>query len=160
MKMKKGKNKFKSSSIYITRLIVYVIGVFAFSWLLFRLLNSTEQELINRYSDQELIGGASQRGSKSLQRFLVNRFGKEGLIAIPLLVLIGVVYELFKEFAEYNRYLRKSKLFKRGLVSNMDDDQESVSIIRRIKNLYNPNSKKYPSNRMMLKELKKNKFYK
>ena len=81
-----------------------------FGWLLYRLINSTEHELIQRYSEQELIGELSQRGAKSLQRFLINKFGKEGLIAVPLLVIIGVVYELLKEFGEYNRYLRKSKL--------------------------------------------------
>ncbi|MFW5983572.1 MAG: hypothetical protein ACOCQ4_03665 [bacterium] len=158
--VKKENIKFKSNSTYITRLIIYIIGIAVFGWLLYRLINSTEHELIQRYSEQELIGGASQKGAKSLQRFLINKFGKEGLIAVPLLVIIGVVYELLKEFGEYNRYLRKSKLFRRGLVSNLDDDYEPVSIFKRVRNIFGSKSKKNPSNKKMRKELRKNKYFK
>ena len=160
MEIRKGNKKFKSNSTYIVRFAIYIIGIIAFSWVLIRLFNATEQELVQRYSEQELIGGASQRGSKALQRFLINKFGKEGLIAIPLLVIIGVVYELLKELSEYFRFLKKSKLFRQGIVNNLDDDYESVSIFKRIRNLFGSKSKKYPSNKKMRKELRKNKYFK
>jgi hypothetical protein len=160
MGIRKGYKKFKSNSTYITRFAIYIIGVIAFSWVLIRLVNATEQELIQRYSEQELIGGASQRGAKALQRFLINKFGKEGLVAVPLLVIIGVVYELFKELSEYSRFVKKSRLFRRGIVNNLDDDYETVSIFKRLRNIFDSKSKKYPSNKKMRKELRKNKYFK
>ena len=49
MGIRKGYKKFKSNSTYITRFAIYIIGVIAFSWVLIRLVNATEQELIQRF---------------------------------------------------------------------------------------------------------------
>ena len=160
MGLKKENKKFKSNSTYITHFVIYIIGISLAVWVLFRLTNSTEQELINRYSEQELIGGASQRGAQALQRMLINKFGKFGLVAIPLIGVIGLLNVLLKELFEYSRFLKKSKLFRRGLINNLDDDYESISIFKRVRNLFDSKSKKYPSNKKMRKELRKNKYFK
>jgi nitric oxide reductase large subunit len=112
MELKKENKKFKSNSTYITHFVIYIIGISLAVWVLFRLTNSTEQELINRYSEQELIGGASQRGAQALQRMLINKFGKFGLVAIPLIGIIGLLNVLLKELFEFSRFLKKSKLFR------------------------------------------------
>lgn len=160
MGLKNENKKFKSNSTYITHFVIYIIGISLAVWVLFRLTNSTEQELINRYFEQELIGGASQRGAQVLQRILINNFGKFGLVAIPLIGVIGLLNVLFKELFDYFRFLNKSKLFKQGLVNNLDDDYESVSIFERARSLFGLKSKKYPSNKKMRKELRKNKYFK
>jgi hypothetical protein len=51
-------------------------------------------------------------------------------------------------------------LFRRGLVNNLDEDYESVSIFKRVRTFLGSKSKKYPSNKKMRKELRKNKYFK
>lgn len=132
----KGNNKFKSKSTYIIHFVIYVVGIYAFVWILFRLINLTEQELIIRYAEQELIGGASQRGAQTIQRFLVDKFGKEGLIAALILLIIGVFYELLKEIFEYFRFKKKNQLYKQGLTDNLNDDYQPKGVIRTIKSFF------------------------
>ena len=114
--------KFKSKKTYIIHFIIYIIGITFGIWILFFLINLTEQEVIDIFLSQELIGSAKQRGAQALQRFIIYNFGKRGLLLIMSLIVIGIFYEMLKEFAEYLRFIKKTKLFKQGLVNNLDDD--------------------------------------
>lgn len=155
-----NKKKFKSNKTYITYCVIYIIGVSLISWVLIRLINSTEQELIVRYSKQELIGGAKQRSAQALQSLLVNKLGKSGLVAIPIIGLFFLIYEMLKEFAEYLRFIKKSKLFKQGLVNNLDDDFPRQNVFKFLYRKIVKEKSYKKANKEKIEEMKNSKLYK
>lgn len=46
------------------------------------------------------------------------------------------MYSMIEEINTFRRYLRKEKLFKQGLVSDMDDDEKPKGFIGSIRQLF------------------------
>ncbi|MFW6247398.1 MAG: hypothetical protein ACOC22_04495 [bacterium] len=158
MGLKTGKH-FKTKSQYHTYFFLNLVGFAGTIWMFFWMINSSEQELINIFSNQELSGSSGQKGAQAFEQFLVNKWGKEGLLAVPIVGIIGILYISYKEIFEYIRFLRKDKLFRQGLVDNMYDDYQPKGVIRTIKSFFARNrtprgiKKKYPSAREMRERL-------
>ncbi len=85
-------------------------------------------------------------------------------MAVPVIGILGSIYFLYKEIFAYVRYIKKSRLFKLGLVSDLYDDYQPTPILKRIKNLFTKkpkqNKRNYPSSKEMQEQLSKNKYYK
>ena len=63
-------------------------------------------------------------------------FGRKGCITFIFLGSLLIYNELFKEIQTLRRYLRKEKLYKMGLVSDMDDDEKPKGFIKSIIQLF------------------------
>ncbi len=124
----------------------------------------SEQELVQRFGDQELIGSSNQRGAQAIQMLIVNNFGKEGVVFSALLFLLGALHYLIKEIKEFKRFLKKDKLYNQGLVFDLYDDYKRPSIIQSVKKFFSkaskPTKRSYPSEKEMEEKLMKNKYYK
>jgi hypothetical protein len=152
--------KFKSKKQYYIHLLFDLIGLSIAIWLISWIITTNEQELISYFSNQELSGSSSQRGAQIIEQILAEKWGKTGLISIPLLVSCGILYELIREIREYIRYINKEKLYKAGLVDNLDDDIRQKSIIKSIRDIFSikKNKKKYAKKN--IKKMKKDQLYK
>lgn len=159
-----SKKVFKRKPVYIYWLVFRLFVVALTLWWWFWINSYTEKELVNIFGKQELIGGSGQRGAQVIQMFIVNNFGRPGMVVLASIFVLGALYYFIKELYEFKRFLRKDKLYNQGLVNNLEDDYEPKSIIQLLKNLFKPKpkilTKKYPSKKQILKTLKNNKYYK
>ena len=165
MGIEKNRKNFKSKSTYLIHFINYTIWLAGGLWFLLWGLSASEKELLEMFSDQELTGSSSQRGAQVIEAFLVSKWGKPGLLSIPILVVLGILYYFYKDIFEYIRFLRKDKLYRKGLVDNLYDDYQSRTIVQRVKGLFGKgkNGKRksvYLSKKEMENRLKNDEFYK
>ncbi len=125
---------------------------------------TSEADLIKEFGDQKLIGSSGQRGAQAIQMFVVNNFGKSGMIGMAIIFVIGSVYFLIKKIKEFKRFLKKDKLYNQGLVFDLYDDYKRPSIIQSVKKFFSkapkPTKRSYPSEKEMEEKLMKNKYYK
>ncbi len=161
--MNKRKN-FKYRGRYYSEILIGFIFLAMSIWIFIDGVTSTEQELLERFGDQELIGGAKQMQAIVIKRLLVNTWGKAGIMAVPVIGILGSSCFLYKEVFAYIRYIRKSRLYNQGLVFDLYDDYTPTPIVKRIKNLFTNKPKQtkrsYPTEKIMQEELMKNKYYK
>lgn len=127
---------FKSNYEYIKGFIITLIFFIGVTWILIDGLLSTEEELKELFGNQKLIGDASQRGAQIIEMILINRFGKIGLMLVPILGLLGITHILVKDAREYKRFRKRTKLFKEGYVKDMIDDYVPRNIFLRIIDLF------------------------
>jgi hypothetical protein len=151
---------FKRKSQYFSHFILYLIWLSGGIWILVWGLKTPERELIDFFSNQELSGSSSQRGAQIIEQILANKFGKLGLLSVPVFGILGILYLFIKDLKEYMRYIHKNKLFKAGLVDNLDDDIRQKSIIKSIRDTFSikKNKKKYAKKN--IKKMKKDQLYK
>jgi len=153
--------KRKSNYIYdlLFRLGVLSLTIWWFSWL----NGYAEQELLEIFGEQDLIGSSGQRGAQVIQMLIVNKLGKLGMTSLATVFVIGALLLFINEFREFIRFLKKDKLYKQGLVNNLEDDYVPVSFFQAIRNFFQPKNKKtkeYPSEKCMRETLGKNKYFK
>lgn len=156
---RKLQKKFKPNSIYMYHLLIYIVGFILSLYTFIRFINSTEQELVDIFLRQELTGSAKQRGAQAIERIIVYYLGKEGIVAVPFIGVIVLLNKFIKELLEYLRFLKKNKLFRQGLVNNLDNDYIPTPFLKRLKNIFKAKYKVYPSSKEMKEALKKNKYY-
>lgn len=154
---------FKENHVYYINIIIKIIGIIAAIWLIIWLQCKSQQEIIELFSEQKLIGTGRQRGSRALQSFLVNKWGKTGILSIPIIGFILLLKSTANIIFEYIRYINKMKLYKRGLVNNLDDDYQSVNLFISIKNIIvskftKKQKKNYPSKKNMKRIIENNKY--
>jgi hypothetical protein len=161
--MKLSKNKyFRANTEYYFRMIVFAFAITGSMFLFFWLLSTNEEDLVDIFGQQESSGNSSHRGVQAIEMILVKCFGKFGVVTIPILAIIEFSYFLIKEVFEFSRFLKKDKLYKQGLVNNLEDDYIPVSFFQAIRNVLKPmkTTKEYPSEKFMRETLKKNKYFK
>lgn len=163
MKLGNGIN-FKLKSSYYRNIIGLCIFVLIFTWLVYRTLIHSEQELFDLYMNRGLIGRSRQRMSIGIQKFIVSNWGKQGLVITYGIITLGTYYLFVKEIFEFRRFLKKEKLFKQGLVDNMFDDHKPRSIFQLIKGIFNKTDEGKPKRRFkdigkLQKDLERDKLY-
>ncbi len=131
-----NKNKFDTKANIWGGIILYgtftLIGITTLVYLLS--LNNIEfAEIIKKYI-------ASGKGSTLKTTTFINLIytflGRPGCIIFLFLGSLLLMYSTIKEVKTLNRYLHKEKLYKMGLVSNMDDDYKPVGLIKSIKQFF------------------------
>lgn len=131
-----NKNKFESKISIIGGIIFYgvftLVGISTFFYLL-SLSGNEFTEVIKKYA-------ASGKGATIKTTAIVNLiytfFGRSGCIVFLILGDLLILCTLLKEISTLRRYLHKERLFKMGLVSNMDDDDKPLGIVKRVKQLF------------------------
>jgi len=160
----KKRKIFKRRFIYIQLLLLRVFVFLLSIWFFFQICRYNEQELIEMFGEQELIGSSNQRGAQAIQMLIINTWGKTGIIVCALLFISGALHYLIKEMKEFKRFLRKDKLYNQGLVFDLYDDYQPVPMLKWIKNLFLEKSKgrkrSYRSEKEMQEGLMNNKYYK
>ncbi len=146
--------------MFALRLFVLVLSI----WFFWQIYGSGEQELIDRFGDQELIGSSNQRGAQAIQMLIVNTWGKAGMVGFAGLFVWGAIHYLIKEIKEFKRFLKKDKLYNQGLVFDLYDDYKRPFIIQSVKKFFSkapkPTRRSYPTEKEMEEKLMKNKYYK
>lgn len=132
-----NKNKFDSKASIIGGMFLYgiftLIGVLTFFYLLF--LDNTEFTLvIEKYVDS---GKGATLKTTAIVNFIYTFLGKEGCLIFLFLGCLLLLSVTIKDVKTLFRYLHKEKLFKMGLVNNMDDDYKPHSLFKSLKNLFN-----------------------
>lgn len=105
---KKELQKSPENNIY--DVILLFLMVLAGIWLMISFtFFQTEQELYDRFADQELIGSANQRSSQMLQSTIVKTFGKPGVIIFIFICWLLIIYGFCKTLVGYIRYRKLGK---------------------------------------------------
>lgn len=159
--------RFKEPSSYYKNFILYILFMGFMLWIGIHLgFFSTEEEIYNHTLNRKLIGDAHQRFAISIEKFLVQNYGKVGIMLVPILGFLSGLYFLGKEVAEYIRYKRKCKLYHEGIIKNIYDiydDHVPLLSWHRIKTFFKKKEEKpqikYPAKREMKKRVKEMKKY-
>ena len=158
-----GKKKYKKPSDYywgfLGGIVVFIMTISLSIWIGFL----TEEEVYEIFVNQGLIGTSGQRSGILLQQTLASRFGKIGIMLIPIGGVLGSIHHLWGQIARYRRYKHKRRLFREGIIENVydiyEDDYIPLLSWRRMKTLFGKNEKsekkqKYPSKRELKKRIK------
>lgn len=154
-----NKNKFESKSSMIGGIIFYgiftLIGVMTFFYLLS--LNSNEF----RDTIKEYIGSGKGATIKTtaIIAFIYTLWGRVGCMIFLCIGSFLLIYSTMEEINTLRRYLRKEKLYKMGLVSDMDDDEKPKGLIKSIIQLFHKSKSSSPFaskyTRKKLREMKR-----
>ena len=131
-----NKNKFESKASIIGGVIFYAFFVLACtSFLVYWLLLNDSQfdEVIMHYINR---GKGINIKTSGIVAIIYTYGGRKGCITFMFFGTLLIYNELFKEVQTLRRYLRKEKLFKMGLVSDMDDDERPKGLIGSIRQLF------------------------
>ncbi len=157
-----GKKELKNSFThdkrkpYIVDLILITVYLIAAIWLLNSVITTPEKKVIEIYGHEELVERGSSEDTQGIRVWVVNKFGKEGLILLLTSCLMIIIYSGIESIFEYRRFLRKTKLFKQGLVQDMYDT-ERITVIQFIKNIFKKKTNCNHSEKSIQKEQEKNK---
>ena len=155
--------RFKAKKTYYFEfailLLFIIIGVVTIT-----LISLTpEQKYVDLIMNRELIGGAHQKTTILIEKFIVRYYGKTGMQVTLAIITLLIINELSNAISAYRRLLFREKLIREGLRAPDDyvDDYVRVSLWKKIINLFAKKKKnEYPSEREMRDSLKKNKYYK
>ena len=159
MKSEKQK-KFKPKTFYYGEFVFYVAFLTMTIFCIIDTIITSEQQFVDWILNRELIGGAHQRGSIMIEKFIVRYYGKTGMQVTLVIIALLIINELFESINAFRRLLFREKLIREGLRAPDDyvDDYVRVPLWRKIANLFTKKrKKKYPSEREMRDSLKKNK---
>ncbi|MBR8534213.1 hypothetical protein KDU71_01460 [Carboxylicivirga sediminis] len=95
----------------------------------------TEEEVYERFANQELIGSSNQRFAQQIQMFLASNWGKRGLVIGMSLISFVIINEVYSMTFTLVRYRRKLKLYKKGIVTDLNDYHKPFGIIGHLKYL-------------------------
>ena len=76
---------------------------------------TSEELLFEMFADQKLIGNASQRSGQMTQMYIINTYGKTGLIIFIAIGTLVCIYQFHKNLKGYLRYRKehpKEKIIK------------------------------------------------
>ena len=147
-----NKNKFGTKSSMIGGIIFYGIFTFIGIILLLYLLsldNAVLMEVLKKYIDS---GKGATIKTTAIIAFIYTFLGSTGCIIFLCIGILLLMYSTIEEINTLRRYLRKEKLFKQGLVSDMDDDEKPKGFIGSIRQLF---SKSKPSSAFASKYTRK-----
>lgn len=154
-----NKNKFNSKGSIVGGIVLFgiftLIGLYTLFYLL--LLNDIEfKEVIENYANS---GRGATIKTTAIVNFIYTFLGKIGCIMFLSLGTLLLMLSTAKEIKTLRRYLHKEKLFKMGLVSDMDDDCKPLSLFKFIKSLFRKNKNNQRKvkiySRRELKEMKR-----
>lgn len=131
-----NKNKFDSKQSIIWKTIFnFCIALVALYYVVMLcLIDSVE---FVKYIEHYIRSGTGiSRGSSTIINVFYSGFGKIGVILFLILCNFILWWMTFTSLNRLRRYLHKEKLYKMGLVSNMDDDYKPVGLIKSIKQFF------------------------
>ncbi len=131
-----NKNKFESKSSMIGGIILYGIFTLVGITILFYLLALNNEAFIDIIEKYILSGKGATIKTTAIIAFIYTFFGRIGCIIFLCIGILLLMYSAIEEIRTLHRYLRKEKLFKMGLVSNMDDDGKPQGLIKDIRQLF------------------------
>lgn len=94
------------------------------------------------FSNWSVTGSAAQKRAGALIIFTYKYFGRNGILVLGTTMTLIVDLETIGSFLKLVRYHRKNRLYKRGLVTNLDDDYEFPRLSVLIKNLFTKDKSK------------------
>lgn len=153
------KNKFESKSSIIGGIILYGLFTLIGMIIVVYLVSLTEKEFTNVIDHYVSNGKGATIKTRSVINFIYTYLGRIGCIIFLFIGDLLLFYTLFVEICTLRRYLHKEKLFKRGIVSNMDDDYKPQGLFKSLRNLFskdfNYQNKRKLYSRKELKKMKK-----
>jgi hypothetical protein len=153
------KKSFKEPKSYYKKFIILSLLIIGCIDLVIGLCFFENQEtFINNILNEDITGGIKHRYVVSSLKLIAQKFGISGLLMIPILVGLSLMFGLYKEIAEYRRYLYKCRLYHEGLIKNIYDiydDYERKNIFRWIKDFFSRNNKKYKLRKPSKMEMRK-----
>lgn len=102
----------------------------------------TSAEFHYKFSNWVVSGSAEMKRADALIIFTYKYFGRNGILALGTGMLLIVDLETIGSFLKLVRYHRKNRLYKRGLVTNLDDDYEFPRLSVLLKNLFTKDKSK------------------
>lgn len=135
-----NKNKFTSKGDIIGGIVLY--GIFALVGIGFLCYFFSLDELKFKEIIEHYINGASGANLKNgaIVNLIYTIGGKTGCIIFLILSIFLLSYITLKEIFKLRRFLCKERLFKQGLVADMDDDHVSRSLFVILKGLFSRKS--------------------
>ena len=131
-----NKNKFESKASIIGGIIFYGIFTLIGITMLFYLLSLEPEVLIDVLKKYINSGKGATIKTTAVVAFIYTFLGSTGCIIFLCIGNLLLMYSTMEEINTLRRYLRKEKLFKMGLVSDMDDDERPRGLIGSIRLLF------------------------
>ena len=130
------KKKFEFKENIFWSMIVFLIIALAGLWASIYVCSMNADEF-NEYIKHYISNGtgAGARSSGLVSVFYSN-FGRTGCLLFVFFCDAMVFCQSFEYLNTLRRYLRKEKLYKMGLVSDMDDDEKPKGFIGSIRQLF------------------------
>lgn len=129
------KSKFESKSSIIGGIILYGLFTLIGMIIIAYLVTLTEKGFTNVIDHYVSNGKGATIKTRSIINFIYTYLGRIGCIVFLFVGDLLLIYTLFVEICTLRRYLYKEKLFKKGIVSNMDDDFKPQSLFKLLINL-------------------------
>ena len=154
-----NKKKFDSKADIIWSMIVFFIIALAGLWANIY-VGSMNADEFDKYIKNYISNGtgAGARSSGFVAVFYSN-FGRIGCLLFVFFCNAMVFCQSLEYLNTLSRYLRKEKLYKMGLVSDMDDDEKSKGLIKSIIQLFHKSKSSSPFaskyTRKKLREMKR-----
>ena len=137
-----NKKKFEFKENIFWSMIVFLIIALADLWYNIFLCLMNTNEFDEYIKDYISTGTGTNLRSSGLVAVFYSKFGRTGCLLFLFFCDAMVFCQSFEYLNTLRRYLRKEKLYKMGLVSDMDDDEKPKGLIKSIKQLF---SKSKPS---------------
>ncbi len=131
-----NEKKFESKADIVWSIIIFSIIALADLWYnIFLCLMDVDE--FDKYIKEYIstAKGTSMRSSGIVAVFYSN-FGRTGCLLFLLFCNAIIFHVSFGYLNTLRRYLRKEKLYKMGLVSDMDDDEKPQGLIKRMRLLF------------------------
>ena len=136
------KKKFEFKEDIIRGIIIFgIIALAGLHWCISLYLMDVD-EFDEYIKDYISTGTGTNLRSSGLVAVFYSKFGRTGCLLFLFFCDAMVFCQSFEYLNTLRRYLRKEKLYKMGLVSDMDDDEKPKGLIKSIKQLF---SKSKPS---------------
>ena len=156
--------KFQPPSVYYSHLFIYVCGFLLSLGLLIVDIFIDEEVLLAHIKEREISGHAQRMRAIIIQKLIAHYLGKPGLMAIPIIALLGFSIALYYKAYELVRYYHKNRLYVNGLVNNLDDDNPPPNFFKHIYLFLARKRKDKPPkmklNKKEVEKLKQDKLYK
>ena len=130
------KKKFESKADIIGGIIIFGIIALGDLWYNIFLCLMNVNEFDEYIKDYISTGTGTNLRSSGLVAVFYSNFGRTGCLLFLLFCNAMVFCQSFEYLNTLRRYLRKEKLYKMGLVSDMDDDEKPKGFIGSIRQLF------------------------
>ena len=130
------KKKFESKADIIWGIIIFGIIALGGLWYNIFLCMMNTDEFDSFFKERVLSGTGTNLRSSGLLSVFYSNFGRMGCLLFLFFCNAMVFCQSFEYLNTLRRYLRKEKLYKMGLVSDMDDDEKPKGLIGSIRQLF------------------------
>ena len=131
-----NKKKFESKANIIRAMIVFSIMALAGLLVNIHVCSMNADEFDEFIKDYISTGTGTNLRSSGLVSVFYSNFGRTGCLVFVFFCDAMVFCQSFEYLNTLRRYLSKEKLYKMGLVSDMDDDEKPKSFIGSIRQLF------------------------